>query len=280
MFNLFKKKVELKNTNTLMNSITTGKGLKINSEITVPTNFECLIYYNSKHYITLSSGKHTVNANLLPHLCEKQAKHISKSKRIKFIAHFINLSKQKLKIIIKKKQCLVEFKVINSLKFAEWILLYNYRTDNNYTSVCINDLFREILIRTSVIEQVNRIINKFGIAVTQLEYEHIKSSFMENDLLDDKVSIFNDASTNILANQNNITANSNINSGLKQESIVNQQNNPRTELIKKEQLSEGSFANDALNLSNQPAISQCPKCKTTIKFKTTYCLHCGYKLDD
>ena len=61
MFSWFKRKVELKNENSIMASTYISSGVKVGSEIIVPSNFKCLIYNNGDYYYGLERGKHKVS---------------------------------------------------------------------------------------------------------------------------------------------------------------------------------------------------------------------------
>ncbi len=247
MFNFFKKKVELKNTNVLMDSVCHSKGLKVDSEITVPNNFECLIYYNSKYYTTLQSGKHKINATLLPNLFEKQSKKFKKHKKISLIAHFINTSKQKLKISYKKQVFVTEFQISNTINFAEWILLYTYQTDNTYTYSCVKDLLCELLARFSTVEQINKISTHFGVELKYLEKENTKSSIF---------------------NENNTT------------SIFDAPKQQSSTLEYVDNSTPSTFDIPQPQPISKNSNKICPNCKSVIKFTTLYCLNCGFKLNE
>ncbi|MBO5910532.1 MAG: hypothetical protein J6Q15_03385, partial [Clostridia bacterium] len=95
MFNWFKSKVELKKETSIMSSFYTKKGLKLGSEISVPNNFQCLIFHNDKCYNTLESGKYKMDKKTFNDLIERQQRRKS-NKYIKCVCHYVNLSPQKI----------------------------------------------------------------------------------------------------------------------------------------------------------------------------------------
>lgn len=282
MFNFFKKKVELKNTKVLMNSVYEKRGIKLDSEIAVPTNFECLIYYKSKYYSTLTSGKYQVNSSLVPTLFEKQAKQTKKRKRIKLVLHYINLSNQSIKFTYKKQKYVANIKVTNTQTFVEWMLLYNFKVDSSYAISNITDLLREILSRYNDIKVINKISTKFGITINSIEFETNKSSIFNESTSNansnkSKQSIFN---TNAINEWNN-----NIDSSTSSTQFATtiQPNNAVTNNTTNQIETDNTTSTVAPNYQSnkvETKTNTCPNCKGILKFTTPYCIHCGFKLDE
>lgn len=186
MFNLFKKKIELKTTKSIMDSIHEKSGVKIGTKIQIPKNYECLIYHNSKYYATLLEGEYEITQSLLPELFKKQNKNLKK-KRIKFIAHYINISPQKIEIKIKKNKYIINFIIMNSQNFAEFILLYTYKTDQQYSYYSLKSVFEECLKSFSIdnVDNINKHLNKLGIKILNIN-SNTSSIFNNNENVGDK----------------------------------------------------------------------------------------------
>ena len=271
MFNLFKSKIELKNTNTIMSSFYISKGLKIGSEFIVPSNFEGLIFHRGKHYITFQSGKYKVDKENFADLFERQQKSKSKLKHIKCVCHYINTSPQKLEIRYKKQKFIVEFVIENPITFADFMLLYAYKVTNIYTQETLNDMFIELLIYNKGDHRQikNNSLANFGITI---------NSFAP---LNNKVSIFNKNSTKqenkVLVNDINTL--DSISDSLQNDN--NKQNDQNENIINKNTSAQEDDMKNVNNLSQinqQSTFPACPKCNNIAKFNTTYCLKCGYKL--
>lgn len=239
MFNIFKKKIELKNTHSLMESIFYHNGVKVDSEIIVPPNYKCLIYHNSKHYLTLDSGKHILTSSLAPNLFEKQTKNIKRHKSIRAVFHYIYLNEYEVKTTIKKKQYSFTIVITDIDKFAEFILLYNYKTDHTYTVSCIKDLFEYCTKSAPSVENIciyNNHLQKLGFKILKIHLSGSSSIFETQNLY---------------------------------------------ELPNKTQSSPPPITaetNTQINNQVNETLPKCPCCKNEIKFNTTYCLKCGYKL--
>lgn len=251
MFNLFKKKIELKNEKCIMSTVNNKKSFKIGSEIIVPDNFECLIYHKGKLYNTLTCGKHKLDKSTFATLIDTQQTAKFKNKYIKFISHYISISKQELVIKFKRQKFAINFHVDNSPKFAELMLLYTYKVDNDYAVSYLLDIFKELLIfhKGNYKSISNNSLTKYGIMI---------DSFLP---ISGKSSIFQNSSTNQATINNTTLENNNLTTNTNNTSPSQATINPTPNL-------------------NQIKFPTCPKCGNSVKFKTTYCLRCGYKLDD
>ncbi|MBQ7880650.1 MAG: hypothetical protein IJ358_02265 [Clostridia bacterium] len=261
MFNWFKKKIELKNEKSVMSSIDYKKGIKIGSEIVVPSNFECLVYNKGKHFITLSSGKHKIDKTTFSSLMANQEAKKS-SKYINFVAHYISLSNQKLEIRFKKKKFIVEFCIDNSVNFAQYLLLYTYKVDSDYTYCILVDTFKELLLyhKGDYSKISANTLSNYGIKIL---------NFAPSDK---KCSIF-DKSTSSASKDVKILSTEPTNTPTQNTSIPQ---NTQAEHSKIEAPQVQS-----LQSSPQPSpqsFPKCPKCGNVVKFATTYCLKCGHKL--
>lgn len=273
MFNWFKSKIELKNEDSIMSSFYNPKGVKIGSEITVPQNFEGLIFNNGKHYMSLSSGKYKMDKDTFADLIKHQQKQKSKLKHIKFVCHYITTCKKQMEISFKKSKFLVEFHINNTITFANFLLLYNYKVDDDYVYHTLYDVFVELLLFK--LGDYNKIekddLNAYGITI---------NSFSP---LNKKVSIFSNKTSNDNNLENKPSLVDNVNSSNNQQpnnttniatpSAVSPQNNP---------IDTALHDNKQQNISTPtqvaPQFPVCPKCNHSAKFNTTYCLRCGYKL--
>ena len=247
MFNLFKKKIELKNCSALMESVPCNDGIKVNTEINVPINYKCMLYYHSKCYLILDAGKYNINSALAQKLFEKQEKYVKQNKRVKVIFHYICLGEKDICVNIMKKSYIFKIMLTNIERFADFILLYNYKTDEEYTNACIKDLL-EFSIKTSPstkdIASYNTKFEPFGFKIVNI---NLKSNSSFNYMFDNK-----DTSSN------------------GEQRLQNQLN---TQVIINRQLNTPNIKD------NQQDCNRCPKCNKEIKFRTTYCINCGYKLD-
>ena len=273
MFNWFKNKIELKSENCLMHSQYERKGFKVNANIVVPNNFECLIYYNSKHYETLKPGTYSIN--------EVSKKILSKIKkrvrRVKLIPHFISKINQNIEIVYKKNKYTIIFVVDDTIKFAEFILLYNFKTDNSYTTECINDMFCEVL---------NYYNN---------DYKSIPSNALANLGINiisispkgGKVSIFNTPASNQpqtskqqLQHSDNTVNIVEYDSANSMEKISDNQQSQQAISTNVQEEHNDKTDDNVNNSTITHNHSTCPKCGNVVRFKTTYCLKCGYKLEE
>ena len=239
MFKLFKNKIELKNTRALMSSEVYQKGVKIGTEIIVPKSFKCLIYNNNKYFLTLPEGNHTVTNDNFGNIITSQSYKGKKAKRVRMIAHFVNISNQKLEIKLGNRNYLIEFCVNNPLQFAELMLLYTYKVDNVYCYSYLNEIFKDLLLyhnkNTSNIN--NNALEQYGINIVCLSSNN-KSNRQSTSILE---------STNIKQNTKNTEVNTQSNS--------QQQNNKQSSGL------------------------SCPNCGNIMKFAVSYCLRCGHKLN-
>ena len=254
MFNLFKKKIELKKDTDIMSSVNYTNGLKLGSEIIIPENFECLIFNKGKCYHTLNSGKYKVEQKILPDLISSQQKLKIKLKYVRCVCHYINKSNQKLEIKFKKQPFEISFAIKNSIKFAELILLYSYKVDNEYVLNTLADVFFELL------------------SYNKGNYQQINSTNLE-----DYGIIIN--SFTPLTKSNSIFKSKTLKKEPIVENIPPQQKIDNTPTVLKETINDNKSESTTSNLHTERSINRCPKCNNVAKFKTTYCLRCGHKLE-
>ena len=245
MFNWFKKKIELKNENSIMSSVCERRGTKLGSEVAVPNNFECLIYCKNKYYQTLSQGKYKIEKSLLPKLFANNKK--KSSKRIKIVLHYVNKSNHKLEIIVKKIKYEIGFIIDDCIKFCTLMLLYNYKVDNDYVKSYLREIFEELIksYHCNIGEIPQTALFDYGIKIIDL------SNNKKSSIFDNSVNKTSDSQP-----QDTITP-------LDKESETDSINDS----IKEEPVSDIS-------------IKCCPKCKYPVKFDTKYCLRCGHQLTD
>lgn len=269
MFNWFKGKVELKNEQSIMSSTYVKNGLKIGSEIIVPSNFKCLIFNNGKYYFGLESGKHKVSNDKFESLIIDQSK-TKRKKHVKMVCHYINLSPQTITIRYKKQNYVVKFNITDSINFANLLLLYAFKVDNDYTVCTLNDVFTEGLLWLN--GDYNKIESNFfedyGITISSFKPENQKDSIFSSR---DELLIKNQSENTIATMQSETTSN-----------IKN------TETTNLHEQKSDTTNTDTLNTQNtgtpntntpNTQFTECPKCKNITKFNTTYCLRCGYKLE-
>ena len=258
MFNWFKSKVELKNDKSIMSSFYSKGGVKLGSELVVPQNFKALIYYNEKLYYTLDAGKHKVDNANMASLVDAHKKTKKKLKNIKLVCHYINTTKQNMELTLKKKTYTIDFYIDNVNKFADLMLLYSYKVDNDYVYHTLYGMFIELLTYHSYDYKK---INKTSL----IDYGIVIESFV---LDGKKASIFN--------NQNNThhENNAKIQQPIPQEIV---QPTDKTQPI----IESNQSINNTENLHTTSDTKQthiCPNCNNVSKFNTAYCLKCGYKL--
>ena len=258
MFNWFKSKVTLKNENCIINSVSNLKGVKLGTEITVPNNFKCLIYYNCKYYLLLDSGEHKIDdvnfAPIINH--QKNTKH--KLKRVKFISHFVNMALQKIEFKLKNQKYIVEFCIDEPLKFTELMTLYSFKIDNDYAYTYLVEIFSEVLLfNNKDCKQITaNALSDYGITIKNFSADGKKVSIL--------------------------TSNKTVN---EQKSNTKTIIEPNDELIisKQETKTDNTNNNDGSNISKAEdivaSLPKCPKCSCPLKFKTTYCIKCGFKLE-
>lgn len=260
MFSWFKSKVELKNEKWIMSSVDNKHGLKFGSEIVVPDNFECLIYYKGKYFSSLSSGKHKLEKTTFEHLVKSQQKNKSKIKRVSFISHFVSLLNQQVEFKYKNTKYIVNFCITDTIKFADLMLLYSYKVDNSYTYSYLAEIFTELLIHNNKNHtKINSdALKEFGISIT---------SFAPNN---SKVSIFSvESPTNKPQSQNIDTSETRFDTANKTNAQQNETSN---------QNSTSTTTEVAVN-SKTVNFPKCPKCGNVTRFATTYCLKCGHKFE-
>ena len=253
MFNWFKNKVELKNDNSIMSSFYNKRGLKLGSELIVPTNFKALIYYNEKLYYTLNAGKHKVDISNMANLINAH-KTRKKVKNVKLVCHYINTSPQTLELNVKKQKYLVNFCIDNIEKFAEFMLLYSYKVDNDYVFCNLHDMFCELLAHNN--GNCNN-INKTSL----INYGIIIESFANAN---QKASIFNQ--------QNDINNQIQQPTGQETAQPISQS---QTNTPPQHENTDAQASNKSEVVNNTQI---CPNCKNISKFNTAYCLKCGHKL--
>lgn len=255
MFNWFNKKVSLKKDTDIMSSVYNRKGLKLGSEIIVPTNFQCLIFHKGKQYSSLNEGKYKVDKKSLLELIEHQQRKNPKLKYIKCVCHYINTSSQKLELSYKKHSFIANFTISDVEKFTSLALLYSFKVDNESVIDLLNGVFRELLIYCK--GDCNKIstnsLEDFGLTINYFSKSDKKSSIFNTSKKKDSSEKPNSTEQSLTENINSIEEN---------------QNNKIT------------TTNEQPKQLNEPQITfpTCPKCNTTAKFNTTYCLKCGYKL--
>ena len=182
MFNWFKNKIELKNEDCIMTTMQDKKSFKIGSEIIVPDNFECLIYHKNKLFNTLNSGKYKLDKSTFSTLIDNQQTLKSKTKYIKFISHYVCMSKQELSFKFKKQKFTITFHIDNSSKFAELMLLYTYKVDNNYVYTYLVDIFKETLVyyQGKYAKITPNALCNYGISIDNLSPSGEKNSIFNN----------------------------------------------------------------------------------------------------
>ena len=268
MFGLFKKKVELKNDNSIMHSFYTSKGIKLGSEIAVPENFEILVMHKGKLFNTLTSGKYKMDNKTFSELINSQNKKRNQ-KYIKAVFHYINKSSQNLKIRFKKRYYIVEFTISNINYFANLILLHIYKVDNDYTINLLHEIFDELLLyNNGDYRKINeKSLDKFGICITSFLPENNKISIFksntnaDDDNQSDKNTKTTIASTVLINNDNNKNSSSTVQEQIPEEKI------------------EIQLEHRMANQESKTQFPKCPNCGNISRFNTTYCLKCGYKLD-
>ena len=261
MFNWFKSKIELKDKGNIASSFHVAKGIKIGSEIMVPDNFECLIFYNEKYYFSLKNGKNKVDNNSFSPLIHKQNKK-GKLKNIKCVVHYVSKLEHNLKFKAKKKIFSVNFKISDSKKFLSLLLLYNFKINNEYTNAVLLDVFKELLSFNNYnsTQITPESLQTFGIQIINFCEQTSKKSIFKNT----------NQSTIIEQNDNEISQNTSVDNKEIAENNINETSNliPSQQNVQENEL--------RLETSQFPT---CPKCKSIAKFNTTYCLRCGYKLE-
>jgi membrane protease subunit (stomatin/prohibitin family) len=257
MFNWFKKKIELEKDTDTMSSVNYNNGLKLGSEIIVPENFECLIFNKGKCYHSINSGKYKVEPKVFPDLISSQQKLKIKLKYVRCVCHYINKSTQKLEIKFKKQPFEITFTINDSIKFAELILLYSYKVDNDYVMHTLTDMFCELLsYNKGNYKQINSTsLENFGIII---------NSFTP---ITKKDSIFKSKSRNLIKEPC-------IDNTNQSQSVINSSAN-----LNETKTNDKELPTSADTPSIKQSTNHCPNCNNTSKFKTTYCLHCGYKLE-
>ena len=258
MFNWFKRKVELKNENSIMASTYISSGVKVGSEIIVPSNFKCLIYNNGDYYFGLESGKHKVSNDKFERLILEQSK-TKRKKYVKMVCHYVNLAPQTIVIKYKKQKYAVNFNISDTIDFANLLLLYTFKVDENYTLNTVTDIFVEGLawVKGDYSKIDTEFFKAYGITINSFKPENKKDSIFAS-----KSDLFHTPSQ-----EKDVTtpAIPPIPTPTLQEQKQEANESPSTEPVK----------------VNVPKIEfpQCPKCKNVTKFNTTYCLRCGYKLE-
>ena len=275
MFNWFKSKVELKNNNSIMSSFYNKKGLKLGSEISIPEHFEGLIFYKGKHYNTLTSGKHKVDNKTFSDLISRQQRKKSNKKYVKCVCHYVNLSLQTIEICVKKQKFIVEFEINNSLLFANLILLYSFKVDNDYTQLVLAEVLTELLsYRKYDYTQINsNDLENYGIIIKSFTPKDKKNSIFNNNL---NISV--DKSVNNVSILSKLENNA-PNQSSSQTNIDNDINQPQSTPQPSTSITTTENNNSNNPQTIKPAQYVCPNCGNVSKFSTTYCLKCGYKIE-
>lgn len=256
MFNWFKSKIELKNHNTIITSVDNKNGVKVGSEIIVPSGFECLIFSKNKYFSTLSEGKYKIEQKLLPNLFAKQQKRKSKIKKIRLVAHYISSANHTIEIKAKKQKYNIDFCINDKLKFINLMLLYSYKVDNTYASQYLAEIFYELLLHNkfNCKNITDSALGEYGIHINSFTTGKTKSSLFNNSS--------KPANTNIVTHSDNTTLNN------------------ETFEESKSAIEENSSKEESIPQKNIPSIYSCPKCGHATKFKTTYCVRCGETLSN
>lgn len=246
MFNIFKQKVEIKSNIKFMQSVQ-NKSIKVGSSITVPENFLCLIYHNSKFYNCLEAGSYQLDEDLCPKLFKNQRRN-GKLKKLSLICHYINIAPSSFTFKYKKNEITVDFEIISPRNFAEFILLYSYKTDDIYAQECVKDCLVSYikLLDNSNLQILNNALEIYGIKLSGVSFLSSATSIKQNTDLD-----------LLPTQQNKSYPTSNL--GSNTSTLSNQNSN----------LPTGTTNGN---------ITVCPNCKTQFKFSTTFCVRCGYKL--
>lgn len=262
MFNWFKRKVELKDNKSIMSSVDNKKGLKIGSEISVPNNFECIIYSKNKFVTSLKNGKYKVDGTTFPSLINSQRNKRSKLKSIKFVAHYVSCSEHKIDIKIKKQKFTITFHIEDKIKFVELMLLYAYKVDNNYTVDYLSEVFYELLRHYNFdYKKVDLLhLKKYGIVITNISPSGNKSSIFNNEPFKDSTNC--QATSPIPSNMSTDTS-----------------DNTSTNQPESVQASSQAVNTGTSNELAKNNLYICPKCGHSSKFSTTYCIRCGASLD-
>lgn len=258
MFNWFKKKVEIQNEDSIMSSTYIKHGIKVGSEIVVPNNFKCLIFNNGKYYLGLENGKHKISNDKFESLILAQSK-TKRKKHVKMVCHYINLAPQTLIINYKKQKYVVNFNISDTIDFANLLLLYAFKVDNDYTVNTLNDVFVEALnwLKGDYDKIDAEFFNDYGLTITSFKPENKKDS------------IFNNRDDLLINNHSQEKKTSTINSS---------STTPTPVQVTTETITENKPEPTQADTS-KTQFPECPKCKNVTKFNTTYCLRCGYKLE-
>jgi len=284
MFNWFKSKIELKNEKIIMSSLDNKKGVKMGSDIVVPEHFECLIYNNGKHYNTLQSGKYRIDKADFSALINAEQKLKNKLKHVKFVAHYVCINSQQITLKIKKQKYLVDFKISNTLKFAEFMLLYAYKVDNDYTVQTLNDMFVELFgyNKYNYKQIPQNALEDYGLTINNISLEgkvSILSTDTSKSLFDARDALLQSKMPHTKDEQNDLKTDSNTSHKANNLSSIQSVSNENTNIGTTSSTKVANSSNTQSTSSTQN-FSVCTKCGHSVKFKTTYCLRCGYKLEE
>ncbi len=261
MFNLFKKKVALKSSNVLINSIDYKHGIKLGSQISVPSNFECLIFSKGKFYTTLSEGKYIIDKDLLPQLVKRQQKQSKKIKKVKLIAHFVSNSNHQVQIKAKKQKYEVSFCIKDKLKFLDLLLTFTYKINDLYAINYLGEIFVELLTYNKFAHKAiqSSALDSHGICINSFNPMGTKNSIFTSKEFESKPLAAPEPKTSNITNQT--TDNYHIN-----------EPNDTPSAAK----AESSYS------THKSALKQytCPHCGQSTKFKTSYCIKCGSTLQN
>ena len=259
MFNWFKKKVEIKNEQSIMSSTYVKRGIKIGSEIIVPSNFKCLVFNNGKYYFGLESGKHKISNDKFEPLILAQSK-TKRKKYVKMVCHYINLSPQTITIKYKKQNYVVKFNISDSIDFANLMLLYTFKVDGDYAINTMCDILTEGLawLNGDYTKFDAEFFKDYGITISSFKPENQKDSIFDSR---DELLLRNQPGNKIVDSSNTTNPTPTVSHEVEPTTIPE----PSEEQVP----------------ADMPKVQfpECPKCKNVTRFNTTYCLRCGYKLE-
>ena len=267
MFNWFKSKIELKKSTDIMSSTHIKKGLKIGSEIIVPNNFQCLIFYKGKCFNTLTEGKYKMDNKIFAELINAQQKLKFKTKYVKLVCHYITLLNQKLVFKFKKQQFEVDFNIAEPIKFASLMLLHTYKVDNDYTLNMLISMFSELLlyIKGDYKKISPSSLESYGIAI---------NSFAP---INNKPSIFSKTPKSPI-NPNTEATQTDTNNQIRQDLSSNISDNSLKQTTENNNNNNNNTQTSSLAENKNTKLHICPNCNNSTKFNTTYCLRCGHKM--
>ena len=257
MFNWFRKKIELKNNNAIANSIDYKHGIKLGSEISVPCEFECLIFSKGKYFTTLKDGKYKIDDKVLPKLIKAQQKNAKKPKAVKLVAHYISTRNHELQIIAKKQKYKIDFCIKSNLKFTELILTFNYKIDDTYVLNYLQEIFHELLLfnKFNCDKITNTALESYGIYINEFKPLNTKKSMFSSK----NNAVIEETSLPVMP-------------------VLGQSSNTKDEI--EQSVEQKQSEPPTPSTTPQAKLYTCPNCGQATKFKTTYCIKCGTPLSD